>query len=99
MIKADDVVLHKPSGETWVVCGVDHAAGELIPCGYPFPTVAKLADCELVSPSKTTKQPREFKDCLLGHGLDRFVENPTISRGLMWASAPTQQREEKDREH
>lgn len=76
MIKADDVVLHKPSGETWVVCGVDHAAGELIPCGYPFPTIAKLADCELVSPSKTAKQPKEFKDCLLEHGLVRFVEDP-----------------------
>ena len=76
MIKADDVVLHKPSGETWVVCGVDRAASELIPCGYPFPTIAKLSDCELVSPSKTTKQPREFKDCLLEHGLGRFVEEP-----------------------
>ena len=61
MIKADDVVLHKPSGETWVVCGVDRAASELIPCGYPFPTIAKLADCELVSPSKTTKQPRSSR--------------------------------------
>lgn len=76
MIKADDVVLHKPSGETWVVCGVDPAAGELIPCGYPFPTVAKLADCELVRPSKNTKQPRELKDCLLKHGLGRFAEEP-----------------------
>ena len=74
MIKADDLVLHKPSGETWVVCGVDPAAGELIPCGYPFPTVAKLADCELVRPSKTTKQPRELKDCLLKPGLGRFAE-------------------------
>lgn len=76
MIKANDLVLHKPSGETWVVCGVDPAAGELIPCGYPFPTVAKLADCELVRPSKTTKQPRELKDCLLKHGLGRFAEEP-----------------------
>lgn len=76
MIKADDLVLHKPSGETWVVCGVDPAAGELIPCGYLFPTVAKLADCELVRPSKTTKQPRELKDCLLKHGLGRFAEEP-----------------------
>lgn len=76
MIKAGDLVLHKPSGETWVVCGVDPAAGELIPCGYPFPTVAKLADCELVRPSKTTKQPRELKDCLLKHGLGRFAEEP-----------------------
>ena len=40
----------------------------------PFPTIAKLADCELVSPSKTAKQSKEFKDCLLEHGLVRFVE-------------------------
>ena len=30
MIRPSDVVLHKPTGETWVVCGVDHEKGELI---------------------------------------------------------------------
>ena len=30
MIRPNDIVLHKPSGEKWVVCGVDHSKGELI---------------------------------------------------------------------
>ena len=55
MIRPSDVVLYKPTGETWVVCGVDHEKGELIPCGYPFPTLAKLEDCELVEECYTVK--------------------------------------------
>lgn len=39
---------HKPSGETWVVAGVDHAKRKVIPAGYPFPSVADAADCELL---------------------------------------------------
>ena len=31
-IMPNDTVLHKPSGETWVVCGVNHEQGKLIPC-------------------------------------------------------------------
>lgn len=32
MIRPSDIVLHRPTGETWVVCGVDRERGELIPC-------------------------------------------------------------------
>lgn len=74
MIKPNDTVLHRPSGETWVVCGVDNYKGELIPCGYPFPSLAKLSDCELIE-SGDGKQPKEYADALRKHGLDRFVES------------------------
>ena len=75
MIKPNDIVLHKPSGETWVVCGVDHSKGELIPCGYPFPTLAKLSDCELVEKRyHIESQSVEQIKALLEHGLDRFVD-------------------------
>ena len=42
--KTGDTVLHKPSGETWVVAGVQN--GDLYPCGWPL-GIAKLADCEV----------------------------------------------------
>lgn len=75
MIRPSDVVLHKPTGETWVVCGVDYEKGELIPCGYPFPTLAKLTDCELVEERYTTKgQPEEYIKALQKHGLTRFID-------------------------
>lgn len=75
MIRPNDTVLHKPSGETWVVCGVDHERGELIACGYPFPTLAKLSDCELVEEGDTAKgQPEEYIRALRKHGLYRFVD-------------------------
>ena len=73
-IMAGDTVLHRPSGETWVVCGVDREKGRLIPCGYPFPSVARLEDCELLERRKTKEQPREYAEALLAHGFGRFVE-------------------------
>ena len=75
MIRPSDVVLHKPTGETWVVCGVDHEKVELIPCGYPFPTLAKLTDCELVEECYTAKgQPEEYIKALQERGLTRFID-------------------------
>lgn len=47
-IMPNDTVLHKPSDEKWIVCGVNRELGRLIPCGYPFPTIAKIEDCELL---------------------------------------------------
>lgn len=75
MIKPSDIVLHKPTGETWVVCGIDHDKGELIPCGYPFPTIARLEDCELVEERYTVKgQPEEYIKALQERGLTRFID-------------------------
>lgn len=75
MIRPSDIVLHKPSGEKWVVCGVDHEAGELIPCGYPFPTLAKISDCELVEDGYTAYgQPEEYITALMKKGLYRFID-------------------------
>lgn len=47
-IMPNDIVLHVPSGEKWAVCGVDHIRGELVPYGYPFPTIAQISDCVLL---------------------------------------------------
>lgn len=70
MIRPNDTVLHKPTGETWVVCGVDRERGELIPCGYPFPSIAKIDDCELITEGYTAYgQPEEYIKALQGHGL------------------------------
>ena len=75
MIRPSDIVLHKPTGETWAVCGVDHDKGELIPCGYPFPIIAKLEDCELVEERYTVKgQPKEYIKALQERGLTRFID-------------------------
>ena len=75
MIRPSDVVLHKPTGETWVVCGVDHEKGELIPCGYPFPTLAKIEDCELIEEGCTAHgQPKEYIKALMDKGLARFID-------------------------
>lgn len=46
-IMPNDFVRHIPTGEEWVVCGVCYEIDELIPCGYPFPSLAKISDCEL----------------------------------------------------
>lgn len=73
MIRPGDFVLHKPSGEEWVVCGVNHNKGELIPCGYPFPSYAQIDDCVLVE-SRNKHQTDEMKKALARHGLQSFIE-------------------------
>jgi len=70
-IRANDTVRHRPSGETWVVCGVWFKY--LIPCGYPFPTMALLEDCELLE-SRTEPQTPEMKKALMDAGYPMFVE-------------------------
>lgn len=72
MIKACDFVLHEPTGEEWVVCGVNHARKELIPCGYPF-CIAKMTDCTLIE-ARNKQQPEEYKRHLRDHGCESFVE-------------------------
>ena len=75
MIRPNDVVLHKPSGEKWVVCGVDHSKDELIPCGYPFPTLAKISDCVLIEERYYIEPQTEVQiQALRIHGLDRFID-------------------------
>lgn len=74
-IMPNDVVLHKPSGEKWVVAGVNHENNTLIPMGYPFPSIGKVSDCELLE--------RHYEECyqedttikaLLNHGLSSYVD-------------------------
>lgn len=75
MIRPSDVVLHKPSGEKWVVCGVNYDEGKLIPCGYPFPSLANINDCELIEEGYTAHgQPKEYIEALMKHGLINFVD-------------------------
>lgn len=44
-IKTGDTVMHKPTGEEWLVAGVDN--GQLMWCGWPEGSVP-VEDCELV---------------------------------------------------
>lgn len=86
-IRPSDIVLHKPSGETWVVCGVNREQGRLIPCGYPFPTVAKIEDCELIEERYTAKgQPEEYIKALRKHGYDSYIDPvAAMFHGLLFA--------------
>ena len=53
-IKPGDHVLHRPSGETWVVAYADYESGHLSPCGWPEGR-ADLSDCELVKSASDEK--------------------------------------------
>lgn len=58
-IMPNDTVKHRPSGETWVVCGVNHESGSLVPMGYPFPSIANVEDCELIKRRYETEPQSE----------------------------------------
>jgi len=43
-IRTGDVVLHRPTGESWLVAYVEEDQKHLAPCGYPF-CLAPVSDC------------------------------------------------------
>jgi len=76
VIKPNDIVLHKPSGEKWVVAGVNYDEGRLIPMGYPFPSLAYISDCELLE----ERYESEFQDLgviryFRDHGLVSYIDD------------------------
>lgn len=74
-IKPNDVVLHKPSGEKWVVAGVDRGNRRLIPKGYPFPTVVNLDSCELLECGyEGHPQGENVIHALIDRGLTSFID-------------------------
>lgn len=74
-ILPNDIVFHKPSGETWVVCGVNRNNQKLIPKGYPFPSLANIADCELIE-RRYEIEPQSEDDIksLQRHGLTSYID-------------------------
>lgn len=74
-IKPNDVVTVKPTGEQIVVAGVDHDHGELIAKGWPFPSLFKVADCELTERCyETEPQSEDVIKELKKQGLTRFID-------------------------
>lgn len=75
IIRPNDTVLHRPSGETWVVCGVNYDQGRLIPSGYPFPSMACIEDCELIERGYE-KEPQTVEQiaALRRHGLESYID-------------------------
>lgn len=58
-IDTGDGVLHRPSGETWVVAYVNN--GHLAWCGWPH-GMAPVADCELVSEATAEYRTKLLRD-------------------------------------
>lgn len=91
-IKPNDVVLHKPSGEKWVVAGVNQEAGYLIPCGWPFPSFARIDSCELAERNyEQEPQRKEVILQLLHKGLDGYVDARSAAFHGIKAETPTPQ--------
>jgi hypothetical protein len=74
-IMPNDIVLHRPTGEEWTVCGVNYKRGELIPGGYPFPSFARIADCDLIEKRYNKEcQTREQIEALKKAELPNFID-------------------------
>lgn len=70
LIKAGDSVLHRPTGETWYLLGVNKRHGKVCVAGWP-PTIADLADCDLVEKGNgITDDEREYRKRTFGEGWD-----------------------------
>ena len=75
MISPNDIVRHEPSGEEWVVCGINHETGYLIPCGYPFPSFGKISDCTLLQ-HMALPQTEKMREALIRAGYSTYLEKP-----------------------
>ena len=74
-IRPNDIVLHKPSGEKWVVAGVNYDEGKLVPMGYPFPSLANIADCELLERRyPIERQSDKVIRCFKDHGMTGYID-------------------------
>ena len=58
-IEQGDTVLHKPSGESWFVLGVNYGINKVCIAGYPS-TIANLSDCELEEKSNGVLNEQEI---------------------------------------
>ena len=72
LLRSNDTVHHKPTGETWIVCGVAYGTNELVPCGWP-PSIAKIEDCELISESDRPHTDDQ-KNYIRSEFGERFIE-------------------------
>lgn len=80
-IMPNDIIKHKPTGETWVVAGVNHQTRELVPMGYHFPSVAKVEDCEIIERRyEFESQSEEVIKALKKAGMTNFID----FRSAMW---------------
>lgn len=74
-IRPNDIVLHKPSGEKWIVAGVNYDKGRLIPKGYPFPSFANIADCELLERRyEFERQSDDVIKYFRDHGMTSYID-------------------------
>jgi hypothetical protein len=56
-IQCGDTVLHRPSGEIWLVAAADHERNTLMWCGWPEGT-ASITDCKILHRAKPEESRR-----------------------------------------
>jgi len=70
MIEAGDSVLHRPTGETWHLLGVNKTKNKVCTAGWP-PSIALLSDCELVEKGNgITEKERAYRNKNFGADWD-----------------------------
>ena len=74
-IMPNDVVRVKQTGEEIVVCGVNLETRELIAMGYPFPSMFKMDDCEIIEANYEHEYQTENSiEALRREGLTGFID-------------------------
>jgi hypothetical protein len=65
-MRAGDHVLHRPTGETWVVAFVD--GDDLAACGWPF-SIVPVSDCSLVKACTDAKHIERLHELAASTGM------------------------------
>lgn len=69
-----DVVLHYPTGEKWVLGGVDYERDEVYPLGWPE-TIAKASHCLLVERATDAESDKLINELANKSGYDVRVSH------------------------
>lgn len=73
-IHAGDMVRNRESGEKLLVAGVNPETGFFVPMGYPFPSIEKTSDYDLVE-RNAVPVTEHIKSSLKKHGMESYIED------------------------
>ena len=80
-MRTGDVVLHRPSGETWLVAYADESRGEIVPCGWPF-CIARVEDCDMKEAASDEQSEELLQELAAMSGSDHDFRRSWAQRKL-----------------
>lgn len=73
VIRAGDMVRNTRTGERLIVAGVNYELNQFVPMGYPFPSIEKICEYEVVERDAVTVT-EHIRNSLRNHHMESYIE-------------------------